>query len=881
MLCDQVREHLSAYLDKELTADLSAAVRGHLDTCAECRALADDLRATVNLLGRLPAHAAPGHLADDVMREIERRGILAIGAPLEPQPQERTLPMRRARLWPRALAVAATLVLAVGIGIFAYMSNIGRQASPAPESAVVRKAPEASKASEDFLVATSPKPADPADGYGLRQRGPADKMVDRLNIDADLRIVAADKKAWGEKAVPPSFKESKGEASPGYSLAARGADAEAKEPAQAAALAKAGNGAVTVNNIVTGGGVVRNGGARGKTLNLKSDPGQITLDFNGTTANDYTGGTAIQLEGAAVQAATLYAGMQVDAGFQAAQLPESLMLPFFAAPPLNAHGSYYYAQPAAPGFGGRVYPGGGTITLAGAPAKVDSTPKLGAAYLGMTVATVAEKAAETAAPAVTDAPKPKAAPGFLAEAPVAGPAAARPTVQSTEEVATLGDIAESRGRPASKPAPTGTAGVQVEPARDEVASEVRTGARVTGKAAAAKARGLDRGERATLEKVMTAAAEGEGGVEQLSRAATGDALRTADNQLVLRVDSPDEADRNLVELFKDAGWHALAVDRQHAALKQEAAVNGRWSRDDPAAPRAEQLDMKKLAPGGVYYRATRNGENVWLVLADRDSISRFGSRLAQAQGLTVADGSSAEFLPIRGLQEQLRESQPAKANEPALRLAGGKGPAPEDLAQKEPAPRPVPAMKPTAGAADGGKQMEGVAAGEPAVPPSWPMRGKSGQTAAPAAGPPVPATPAATAAPAPAAVPAESQHRYGGQAPQPAPGASLPVAAASQPKKPSYSEQEGGRKFGISGGGGAGGAPVKDAAGLAGAKAESKLQMMREASGLGQAPTATEAAQRPPDRILLVIRVQPVLADRAEVRQAVPAATQPAEKPAP
>ena len=880
MLCDQVREHLSAYLDKELTADLSAAVRGHLDTCAECRALADDLRATVNLLGRLPAHAAPGHLADDVMREIERRGILAIGAPLEPQPQERTLPMRRARLWPRALAVAATLVLAVGIGIFGYMSNIGRQASPAPESEVVRKAAEASKASEDFLVATSPKPAEPADGYGLRQRGPADKMVDRLNIDVDLRTAAADKWAWAEKAVPPSAKESKGEASLG-SLAARGADAAAKEPAQAAALAKAGNGAMTVNNIVTGGGVVRNGGARGKTLNLKSDPGQITLDFNGTTANDYTGGTAIQLEGAAVQAATLYAGMQVDAGFQAAQLPESLMLPFFAAPPLNAHGSYYYAQPAAPGFGGRVYPGGGTITLAGAPAKVDSTPKLGAAYLGMTVATVAEKAAETAAPAVTDAPKPKAAPGFLAEAPVAGPAAARPTVQSTEEVATLGDIAESRGRPASKPAPTGTAGVQVEPARDEVASEVRTGARVTGKAAAAKALGLDRGKRATLEKAMTAAAEGAGDVEQLSRAATGDALRTADNQLVLRVDSPDEADRNLVELFKDAGWHALAVDRQHAALKQEAAVNGRWSRDDPAAPQAEKSDMKELAPGGVYYRATRNGENVWLVLADRDSISRFGSRLAQAQGLTVADGSSAEFLPIRGLQEQLRESQPAKANEPALRLVGGKGPAPEDLAQKEPAPRPVPAMKPTAGAADGGKQMEGVAAGKPAAPPSWPMREKSGQTAAPAAGPPVPATPAATAAPAPAAVPAESQHRYGGQAPQPAPGAPLPVAAASQPKKPSYSEQEGGRKFGISGGGGAGGAPVKDAAGLAGAKAESKLQMMREASGPGQAQTVTEAAQRPPDRILLVIRVQPVLADRAEVRQAVPAATQPAEKPAP
>jgi hypothetical protein len=441
-------------------------------------------------------------------------------------------------------------------------------------------------------------------------------------------------------------------------------------------------------------------------------------------------------------------------------------------------------------------------------------------------------------------------------------------------VVTLGDIAGARGRPASKPAPTGTAGVQVEPARDEVASvgrEVQAGEQVTGKAAAAKALGLDRGKRATLEKVMTAAAEGEGGVEQLSRAATGDALRTADNQLVLRVDSPDEADRNLVDLFKDAGWHALAVDRQRAALKQEAAVNGRWSRDDQAAPQAEQLDMKKLAPGGVYYRATRNGENVWLVLADRDSISRFGSRLAQAQGLTVAAESSPEFRAIRGLQDQLRNSEYAKANQPVRRLGEEWF---EDEAKKSKAP--MPAMK-----LDAGVVGNFGVAGEPAAPPSWSMREKSGQTAAPADGPPVPATPAATAAPAPAAVPAELQHRYGGQAPQPAPGASLPVAAASRPKKPSYPEQEGGEKFGISGGGGAGGAPAKDAAGLAGTEAESKLQMMRKASGLGQARTATEAAQRPPDRILLVIRVQPVLADRAEVRQAVPAATQPAEKPAP
>jgi hypothetical protein len=70
-------------------------------------------------------------------------------------------------------------------------------------------------------------------------------------------------------------------------------------------------------------------------------------------------------------------------------------------------------------------------------------------------------------------------------------------------------------------------------------------------------------------------------------------------------------------------------------------------------------------------------------------------------------------------------------------------------------------------------------------------------------------------------------------------------------------------------------APTKGASGLGGATVESKLKAQAGGAMAGAAP-APAAAPAAPDRILLVIRVQPVHADRAE---AAPAAKQPAEKP--
>ena len=132
MKCQEICDNLSAYLDNELPAEQAAAVRIHLDQCAECREMLEELRATVDVLDRLPHCPAPEHLAADVQREIERRMLLASSGPAEAQeaPQERTLPMHRANPIPRVLGVAAALVLMTGIGIFAYLTGPGAKHVP-------------------------------------------------------------------------------------------------------------------------------------------------------------------------------------------------------------------------------------------------------------------------------------------------------------------------------------------------------------------------------------------------------------------------------------------------------------------------------------------------------------------------------------------------------------------------------------------------------------------------------------------------------------------------------------------------------------------------------------------------------------------------------
>jgi len=404
MQCQQVREHLSAYLDRELASALSAAVRAHLESCAECRALADDLRATADLLGRMSVQSAPKHLAEDIQREIERRTILPKGG-AEPQPQERSLPIARIRLWPRALAVAAAVVLAAGIGIFGYLGWTPREA---PKADLGRAA--------KMEVAKAPAPA----------------------------------------AVPSMGGE----------------------------IGGAGHG------------------------------------------------TALR-----------------DRGFT-----------------LGAEKKYEVAR---------------------APA---ATPR------------PAEKAAsgETM----------REAPASVAAGKAAGPMKAAAPSLSFDSGAAL-DYVQDRGAKAAAPVVTGPEAVQ---------------------------------------EAMNQVANGEARVDQLQAVANSDNLRRADNQLVVRARTVDEANGELFRLFEANRWRpvTLAADVRQRGMGDTSTK----SFDKVADQRTTDL---QAAPG-IYYLASRGAETTWVIVTDRDSLSRFGGQLAQSSGITVDTGSSGDLgRAVSQLQSELRQ----------------------------------------------------------------------------------------------------------------------------------------------------------------------------------------------------------------------------------
>lgn len=118
--CDEILDLLSARLDGALTAEEEELLDEHLNTCAQCRALAGDLAAI---------HGAMPHMAEEPPPEIKEAVMARIkaetGEPI-PFPQKKG----RARPWQNWGAAAAVLVLVVA-GAFALQGRGGTGGSTA------------------------------------------------------------------------------------------------------------------------------------------------------------------------------------------------------------------------------------------------------------------------------------------------------------------------------------------------------------------------------------------------------------------------------------------------------------------------------------------------------------------------------------------------------------------------------------------------------------------------------------------------------------------------------------------------------------------------------------------------------------------------------
>ena len=116
---DPWTERLSEYLDGDLAHDEQVALEAHLDGCAECGAVLDELRAVVATARRLPDLPPSRDLWPEV--SARTRGVV----PFSPRVR------RAAPAWAR-LAAAAALFAAVGSGLTWFAMSRGPGASAVP-----------------------------------------------------------------------------------------------------------------------------------------------------------------------------------------------------------------------------------------------------------------------------------------------------------------------------------------------------------------------------------------------------------------------------------------------------------------------------------------------------------------------------------------------------------------------------------------------------------------------------------------------------------------------------------------------------------------------------------------------------------------------------
>jgi hypothetical protein len=138
-----------------------------------------------------------------------------------------------------------------------------------------------------------------------------------------------------------------------------------------------------------------------------------------------------------------------------------------------------------------------------------------------------------------------------------------------------------------------------------------------------------------------------------------DNLRRAgyNNTLVIETDAPAEANKDLTRLFLSNDWQPVAPPPAKGDLYAGARVEelGKAVDKGGAPARVAARRARAAAPNGYYFLAHSDGEFVWVIIADRDYISRFSSQLAAADNLRVGNESGRQFQAIRILQDEVRQ----------------------------------------------------------------------------------------------------------------------------------------------------------------------------------------------------------------------------------
>lgn len=117
MNCPEARDRLSAYHDSELPPDEAALVAAHVASCRSCARESASFEQVSGLSRRLTDPPVPAHLWDDLRCQLDERA-----APKGPMAW-----LFPGKAFGRQLALAATVLVAVGIGSFSYVQWASRQ----------------------------------------------------------------------------------------------------------------------------------------------------------------------------------------------------------------------------------------------------------------------------------------------------------------------------------------------------------------------------------------------------------------------------------------------------------------------------------------------------------------------------------------------------------------------------------------------------------------------------------------------------------------------------------------------------------------------------------------------------------------------------------
>nr|NIO41890.1 hypothetical protein [Burkholderiales bacterium] len=115
----KVQELLSAYYDGELAADMRTRMSEHLDGCSACAQQIARFEKLSEMTTAIDTPAVPEHIWSELEEQLDRQSFEDRPAPTPVAHTRKSVaPV------PRRFALAAMILIAVGIGWFAYQSRV-------------------------------------------------------------------------------------------------------------------------------------------------------------------------------------------------------------------------------------------------------------------------------------------------------------------------------------------------------------------------------------------------------------------------------------------------------------------------------------------------------------------------------------------------------------------------------------------------------------------------------------------------------------------------------------------------------------------------------------------------------------------------------------